>query len=81
MDWLQKYPKFKNGKDCAYPERDNCNYDNDPKSSRCEYMKCISCGNWYCIYKNQSKSEQSILTTTKETISDSSHKTENTNSL
>ena len=55
---LQKYPKFKIGEDCAFPKRDNCNYDEyDIKSQRCPYMKCITVGCWHCIYKKQSKSE------------------------
>ena len=56
--FLKKYPKFKEDKDCAYPERDNCNWDDDVGSKRCEYMKCISCGNWHCIYKKQVNDKQ-----------------------
>jgi hypothetical protein len=53
---LQKYPKFKENEDCAFPERDNCNWDDNPGSTRCPYMKCICMGNWHCIYeKNPQK--------------------------
>ena len=52
---LQKYPKFKKDEECAHPERDNCNYDENLKSTRCEFMKCICVGNWYCVYKKEEK--------------------------
>ncbi len=45
MERLQKYPKFKEKEDCAFPERDNCNYDEDNiNSHRCPYIKCICMG-------------------------------------
>jgi hypothetical protein len=44
------YSKFKNGEECAYPERTICNYCDCGKLNRCEYMKCISMGNWTCVY-------------------------------
>lgn len=53
MERLRKYPKFKNKEDCAFPERDNCNWDDNPNSTRCPYMKCIYVGNWHCIYKKE----------------------------
>ena len=48
---LPKYPKFKEDEDCAFPKRDNCNYDD--KVDRCEYMKCICMGHWKCTYKEE----------------------------
>ena len=59
---MEKYPKFKKNEECAFPERDNCNYDEfDIKSQRCLYMKCIRMGVWHCIFnKNQSKSEHNL---------------------
>ena len=45
----QAYPKFKEGKECAYPKRQGCN--NDISSKRCEYMKFRSLGHWDCTYK------------------------------
>ena len=59
---LQKYPKFKKDEECAYPKRTNCNYDEyNLKSLRCEYMKCITCGNWHCIYKKEPRKQMNRL--------------------
>ena len=55
MEELKKYPKFKQKEECAFPDRDNCNYDYNQKSKRCPYMKCVSVGNWHCIYKKEEK--------------------------
>jgi len=68
---MEVYPKFKEGKDCAFPERKNCNYDKfDIKSKRCPFMKFVSLGNWKCEYNKSSKTElskeQSPIGTKKE---------------
>lgn len=52
------YPKFKKGDECAYPKRIICNYCDCGNTQRCEYMKCISVGNWHCIYKKEIKDKQ-----------------------
>lgn len=41
-----EYPKFKS--DCAFPDRQSCNYGIG--FERCEYMKCKRMGEWYCSY-------------------------------
>jgi len=33
-----KYPKLKSQDNCAFPEREICNYDRDKGIERCEYM-------------------------------------------
>ena len=33
------YPKFKSKDECAFPEREICNYSEDGKLPRCKYMK------------------------------------------
>ena len=51
---LQKHHKLEDKENCAYPERDNCNYD-EAGLERCPYMKCRSMGNWYCKFKKGDK--------------------------
>jgi len=52
-----KYPKFRDKENCAYPEREICNYDRDAGIERCEYMKYdnsvspFSPDRWKCTYK------------------------------
>lgn len=54
MEGLPKYPKLMPKEKCAFPERDNCNYDE--KQPRCQYMKydnsCspFSSERWKCRY-------------------------------
>jgi len=56
---MEKYPKFKNKEDCAFPERDNCNWDDSPESTRCLYMKydnsksIMDSTRWKCIFKKE----------------------------
>jgi hypothetical protein len=56
---MEKYPKFKDKKECAFPERDNCNWDESEGSKRCPYMKynnsksIFDSTRWECIYKKQ----------------------------
>jgi hypothetical protein len=51
---IEKYPKFRERKECAFPERDNCNYDD--YNDRCPYMKYDKSKSiwdntrWRCIY-------------------------------
>jgi len=59
---MEKYPKFKQNKECAFPERDNCNYDDEnPESRRCPYMKydnsksIFDVTRWGCTYKKEEK--------------------------
>lgn len=47
------YPKLEEKDNCAYPERDSCNYGEF--FFRCEYMKCKNLGNWTCKFKNAKK--------------------------
>jgi hypothetical protein len=63
---LQKYPKFKEKENCAYPKREDCNYGNNYE--RCPYMKCISIGNWHCIYKKSSNNDIKVERVTNESI-------------
>lgn len=66
---MKKYPKFKSKDECAFPERDNCNYDEfDPKSERCPYMKFFSLGNWHCIYEKSLKSDTNQVKPTSEKV-------------
>ena len=52
------YPKLNDGKNCAYPEREICNYNRDKGIERCEYMyydnlaSPLSADRWKCKYKN-----------------------------
>ena len=52
-----KYPKFRDKEDCAYPEREICNYDTEAGIKRCEYMyydndeSPFSANRWKCKYK------------------------------
>ena len=56
---MEKYPKLKSNKECAHPERDRCNWDDDKKSTRCEYMKYNNSKSifdptrWECIFKKE----------------------------
>lgn len=49
------YKKFKEGKECAYPERTECNYNREKGTERCEYMKCIHdyTAYWKCTYEKK----------------------------
>ena len=55
MEELKKYPKFKTGDACAYPDREDCNYSD--KCSRCEFMKynnsksIFDSTRWECTFK------------------------------
>lgn len=44
-----EYPKFKEDKDCAFPERLCCNHG--VGFERCKHMKFVSLGNWTCNFK------------------------------
>jgi len=52
---MKKYPKLKSNKECAFPKRDNCNYDEE--QDRCPYMKYNNSKSifdptrWECIFK------------------------------
>lgn len=55
-----KYPKFKKDDECAFPERKNCNWDeNDKDSRRCPYMKynnsksIFDSSRWECTFKKE----------------------------
>ena len=61
MNKMVEYPKFKRGEECAFPERDNCNWDeNDKDSKRCPYMKYNNSKSicdptrWECTFKRTS---------------------------
>lgn len=55
------YPKFRDEDNCAFPERASCN-DGD-FFCRCEFMECISMGNWKCTFKKEN-GEKKIKKTT-----------------
>lgn len=58
---MRIYPKFRSDSECAFPERNNCNYDEfDINKPRCPYMKCKSIGVWYCNYAIKDKLMGSI---------------------
>lgn len=42
------YPKFKEGDECAFPERASCNYGEF--FERCPHMKCMDVGKWICNF-------------------------------
>ena len=52
---MEKYPKFKEGKECAFPKRKDCNYGKD--YNRCPYMKYNNSKSitdptrWECIFE------------------------------
>lgn len=57
-----EYPKLREDKDCAFPERQSCNYGTG--FERCPYMNYSkSCdaagifigGNWHCTYEKERK--------------------------
>lgn len=56
---MEKYPKFKNKENCAFPKRDDCNYGDGYK--RCPYMKynelksILDPTRWECTYKKEEK--------------------------
>ena len=58
---MKKYPKLKSKKECAYPERDKCNWDENPSSTRCPYMKynnskgILDSTRWECTFKKEVK--------------------------
>jgi len=49
----EEHPKFKEGKACAFPERQSCNYNYEIDVARCEFMKFIEWGNWHCTFKKE----------------------------
>ena len=63
-----KYPKFKKKEECAFPERDICNWDYSKDLPRCKYMKYNNSKSifdpkrWECTYKKQVKDKQKRLT-------------------
>lgn len=58
---MERYPKFKNREECAFPERDICNWDEEEGSKRCIYMKYNNSKSifdptrWECTYKKGEK--------------------------
>jgi len=54
-----KHPKLNKQEDCAYPEREICNWDERPESKRCEYMKydpakhIWDSSRWKCTFKKE----------------------------
>ena len=54
---MNKYPKLNDDKNCKYPEREVCNFDDEKGIKRCEYMKYdnsqspFSSTRWKCMYK------------------------------
>lgn len=46
-----EHPKFREDKDCAFPDRQCCNYGTG--FERCKHMEFISWGNWHCIFKKE----------------------------
>jgi hypothetical protein len=65
---LTKYLKFKSKVKCIFPERDNRKYYKfNLNNKRFKYIKCISCGNWCCIYKKSLKSETNEIGSIKKT--------------
>jgi len=52
---MKKYPKLEEKENCAYPERDNCNFDEN--TERCEFMKYDNSysindhNRWKCTFK------------------------------
>jgi len=71
---MEKYPKLKKKEECAYPEREICNWDDAPGSTRCPYMKydntksIFDSARWKCIFdkKKVSKSEHNQSSSTNE---------------
>ena len=66
---MEKYPKLTTQNNCKYPERDNCNYDENGLK-RCEFMKydnsqsIFSSSRWYCQYaklKNEIKDNKEVI--------------------
>lgn len=53
----EKYPKLNSQGKCAFPKRDNCNFDD--KKDRCKYMKYNNSKSisdptrWECTYKKE----------------------------
>ena len=65
---LPIYPKLAEQENCEFPNRKNCNYNDQEKLSRCIHMKydntksIFSNKRWYCEYKKlklQRKSDTS----------------------
>lgn len=56
---MKKYPKLNSDENCAYPEREICNYDDETGIARCKYMKydnnesIFSSTRWKCTYKKK----------------------------
>ena len=54
-----KYPKLNSQENCAYPEREICNFDDAGDLKRCEYMKydnsesIFSPNRWKCTHKQK----------------------------
>lgn len=55
-----EYIKLNQDNNCCYPERACCNYGEF--FERCPYMKCLSLGNWICIFKTKGKIKGKINT-------------------
>ena len=47
---MEKYPKLNIQENCCYPERDNCNHDDDLNSRRCEFKKYNWRPNYILLY-------------------------------
>jgi hypothetical protein len=62
---MEKYPKFKKKEECAFPERENYNYDEfNLTSRRCLYMKynnsksIFDATRWECTFKKEEKCQK-----------------------
>lgn len=61
----QKYPKLARKEDCAFLERDACNYTDTEK--RCQYMKynnsksILDPSRWECIFKKNAKDNTNTM--------------------
>jgi len=53
------YPKLKPKEECAFPKREICNYSEDGKIQRCQYMKYNNSKSifdptrWECTFKDK----------------------------
>ena len=60
---MKKYTKLKKDNECAFPERDNCNYDET--KSRCKFMKYNNSKSindstrWEYLFKKEEKQSNS----------------------
>jgi hypothetical protein len=61
------YPKFKNKEECAFPEREDCNFDYSKSLKRCPYMKYNNSKSilyptrWECTYKKEAQNKDNVL--------------------